>query len=187
MTRDQIIADFTRDIKKFQQFARNIAGENHEDLFQECCLMLLEFPEARLLSYVNPTQGLKPFFIRMLINQYKSTTSKYHKEYRKQNAFIQTKGSDVVYNETALLMESEIEVEAADCIKARDNVHTLNGELFPSPLEEMVFALYVEHTSLRKALDAIPAEHAHLFDLKLVHTIVKKFRRTIKNYLNVVS
>jgi hypothetical protein len=74
-----------------------------------------------------------------------------------------------------------------EMLKARDGVHILNGELFPSELENMVFELYTETGSLRKALAAIPEDKKHLFDLKTVHNIVRKFRRTIKTYLNVAA
>jgi len=101
MNRDTIIKEFVDNIKDFQKLALNIAGEqDSDDLMQLCSLELLEFPEARLISYYNPTQGLKPFFIRMLINQYKSTTSKFHKLYRKQELEIQKKADDIILNAT---------------------------------------------------------------------------------------
>ena len=151
--------------------------------------MLLEFPEARLKSYWNEKEGLKPFFIRLLLNQYKSTTSKYHKEYRKQNQFIQAKGKDIIYNSPNAVSlvwagPTDEEVEFKEVEAARNGVHKLNGEMFPNEAEEMVFGLYVETGSLRKALAAIPEEDRDKYDLKKVHEIVKKFRRTIKNHLN---
>jgi DNA-directed RNA polymerase specialized sigma24 family protein len=183
MNREQIINEFTTNLNTFQKLARNIAGpQDADDLFQECTLMLLEFSEERLISYYNPTQGLKPFFLRMLINQYRSKTSKFHKEYRKQEQFIQKQGAAIVYNEQATEIETN-EPELKDMEKARDNVHILNGEMFPNEMENMVFFLYTETGSLRKTLAAIPHDTAHLFDLKTVHTIVKKYRRTIKTYL----
>lgn len=195
MTKNEILKDFTDNIRAFQKYARNIAGEQDaDDLFQECALMLLELPEEKLLSYYNPDQGLKPIFIRILCNQYKSKTSKFHKEYRKQQIFLQTKGADIVYNDQATELEP-FEVDYNEMIKARDQVYALNGEMFPSALEEMIFNLYVETGSLRKTLAAIDpdevAKHSagkkteELFDLKTVHTIVKKFRKTIKIYFKI--
>lgn len=114
MNRDFIIKEFTDNIKKFQQLAYNIGGEQDaDDLFQECSLMLLEFSEERLISYYNPTQGLKPFFIRMLLNQYKSKTSKFHNKYRKQEQFLHAQGSNITYNQQATELEA-FEVDAED-------------------------------------------------------------------------
>lgn len=181
LNREFIINHFTTNVKQYQRYALNIAGaDNADDLFQECTLMLLEFNEERLLSYWNKSEGLKPFFIRMLCLQYKSKTSKFHKEYRKQEQFIQKNGAQIVYNGQQL--EQEAEIDMSELKSVRGKVHAYNGEMFPSELEEMVFDLYVEKGSLRKALEAIPEQHAAKFDLKKVHEIVKKFRRTIKKH-----
>lgn len=186
MTRDLIIKHFTDNIKQYQKYARNIAGEDADDLFQECAVMLLEYPEARLIGYWNEKEGLKPIFLKMLSLQFKSKTSYYHKQYRKQEKFIQDKGQDIVYNEKANDTE-ELAVEISDVKRAELNVHTLSGELFPSELEELIWNLYKETGSLRKTLAAIPEAHAQKFDLKLVHTIIRKFRKSIKSYLNIVA
>lgn len=196
MNRELIIKHFIDNLKDYKQLALNIAGtQDADDLFQECTLMLLEFKEERLISYWNIEKGLKPFFIRMLLNQYKSKTSKFHKEYRKQEQFIQSKGADIVHNEQALEVE-EFDVDFNEMTKVRDNVHVLNGQLFPSELEDMVFRLYTETGSLRKTLAAIDRDEVRrlggkevddLFDLKTVHTIVKKFRRTIKGYFKIAA
>ena len=184
LTRDEIIKEFTTNIKAFEQYAYNIAGEQDAaDLFQEVTLMLLEFSEARLQGYYNPKQGLKPIFIRMLCLQYKSQTSKFHKEYRKQNKFINKSGKDITYNEQSTELEA-FTVPYNDMLAARDNVHIHSGEMFTNELENLVFLLYCETGSLRKTLAALPDKDRDLFDLKKVHEIVKKFRRTIKKQLN---
>ncbi|MEO7535854.1 MAG: hypothetical protein ABIU30_18480 [Ferruginibacter sp.] len=185
MNRQTIITEFTNNIDAFQKLAYNIAGQQDaEDLFQECTLMLLEFDEDRLISYYNPTQGIKPFFIRMLMNQYRSKTSKFHTKYRKQEQFIQSNGADIVHNEQSTELEA-FDVPYEEMVKVRDSVHYLNGQLFPSELEDMCFKLYTETGSLRKTLAAIEPQYQHLFDLRTVHEIVKKFRRTIKDYFNI--
>jgi DNA-directed RNA polymerase specialized sigma24 family protein len=181
INREFIINHFTKNLHEYKKYAKNIAGaDDADDLFQECSLMLLEFNEERLIGYWNKTEGLKPFFLRMLQLQYKSGTSKYHKEYRKQEQFIQKKGAEIVYNDQQL--EAEPEIDFCQLLNVRGKVHAFNGEMFPSELEELIFNLYVETGSLRKTLFAIPEEHAAKFDLKRVHEIVKKFRRTIKRH-----
>jgi hypothetical protein len=182
-TRANCVDHFTTNIAFYQRLAKNIAGQDSDDLFQECTLMLLEFPEERIVSYWNEKEGLKPFFIRLLCNQYKSNTSKFHKEYRKQDRFIQTNGADITYNDQSTEIEP-FAIDLGEMTKARDRVHVLNGEMFPNEKEDMVFRLYTETGSLRKTLAAIDPKDAPLFDLKKVHEIVKKFRRTIKKELN---
>ncbi|MEP6551953.1 MAG: hypothetical protein ABJB11_00330 [Ferruginibacter sp.] len=185
MTRETIIKEFTDNIEAFEKLAYNIAGEDDaEDLFQECTLMLLEFPEDRLISYHNPTQGLKPFFIRMLMNQYRSETSKFHKNYRKQESDLRNKMEDIILNEPqSEYGPSSNFMELAN--KACDNIYLSNENKLAADIENMVWTLFVETGSLRKTLTAIPEEYADLFDLKTVHVIVKKFRRTIKEKLSL--
>jgi hypothetical protein len=179
-----IIREFAAKSEDFKRMARNIAGEDADDLFQEVALMILEFKEERLIGYYNPTQGLKPIFLRMLCNQYRSKTSKFHKDYRKQEQFIQSKGSDIAYNDQTTELE-EFNVDYNEMLTAVDNVSRMNGELFPCELETMIFELYTETGSLRKTLAAIHEDHKGKFDLKTVHEIVKKFRRTIKAHFNI--
>lgn len=186
LNREFIVKHFTRNVKEYQQYAKNIAGQDDaDDLFQECTLMLLEFSEERLISYWNHNEGLKPFFIRMLCLQYKSKTSKFHKEYRKQAQFIQRDGQKIVLNGQQL--EQEPDINPAEIQKLRENIHTLNGEMFPCELEEMAFNLYVETGSLRKALAALPGEHTNKFDLKRMQELVRKYRRTIKKHYDKVA
>ena len=185
MNRSQIIKEFTDNIKDFQKLALNIAGEqDSDDLMQLCTLELLEFPEDRLISYYNPTQGIRPFFIRMLCNQYRSTTSKFHKLYRKQEQEIQKKGEDIIHNTPQ--SQDEYEPGYFDKIEAIcQNLYFDAGSNELAQLEKTVWMLYVEHGSLRKTLDALPEQYADILDLKSVHIIVKKFRRTLKAGLNV--
>ncbi len=176
--------------------ALNVSNrQDADDLFQECAVMLLEFSEERLISYYNPNHGLKPIWLRILVNQYKSKTSRFHKQYRKQEQFIQDKGADIVYNDQSTELD-DFTVDMSELNTARDNVHRLNGEMFPSELEEMVFALYVDTGSLRKTLAAIDPEEVkklsgkksvELFDLKTVHEIVKKYRRTIRAFVSAAA
>lgn len=186
MTREQIIKEFTDKIEDYQSLAFNIAGEQDaDDLFQLCSLMLLEFPEDRLISYYNPTQGLKPFFIRMLCNQYNSKTSKFHKDYRRQELQLKQKRNDIILNEP----QSEDELEPGYFEKisqACKSMYDQTDNKVVADLEKMIWDLYVETGSLRKTVAALPKDFAKLLDLKSVHTIVKKFQNTIKTYLNDV-
>lgn len=192
MNREQIIQHFVTREKEFKKYAKNIAGlDNYEDLFQECSLMLLEMPEAQLQSYWNKEEGLKPFFLRMLQLQYNSKTSKFHKKYRKENDFLKKHGEDIRYqtpNAVKLVYASELkddesEVPAEVLAEARQYAYVALGELFPCAEKEMVFDLYIETGSLRKTLAAIHEDKANLFDLKLVHEIVKSYRRAIKTII----
>lgn len=183
MNREIILNEFTANIKSFQQYARNIANEQDaDDLFQACVLMLWEFPEERLIAAYNPAQGLKPFFIRMLQLQYNSKTSYFHKDYRKQEIDLQKKTEDIILN--APQSEEEFEPGYFETInKACESIYDHAGSKEVADLEKVVWELYVETGSLRKTVDALPSEYADLLDLKSVHTIVRKFRRTIKERL----
>jgi hypothetical protein len=187
MNREQIIKHFTDNIAEYKKYAKNIAGrDDFEDLFSEVTLMLLEFPEERLIGYWNSNEGLKPVFLQMLKLQYNSKTSKYHKEYRKLNQFLQDKGLDVAYNmeETIDANEDDVEINPDITKKARQYAYVALGELFPCEEKESVFDLYVQTGSLRKTLAAIPEEKAKLFDLKKVHEIVRSYRKAIKLNIN---
>lgn len=184
MNRNQIIKEFTDNIKDFQKLAFNIAGEqDSDDLMQLCTLELLEFPEDRLISYYNPMQGLKPFFLRMLCNQYRSTTSKFHKLYRKQEQEIQKKGEDIINN--APQSFEEYEPAMFDKIETIcQGLYNDAGSNELAQLEKTVWELYVQKGSLRKTLETLPEQYAALLDLTMVHTIIKKFRRTLQAGLN---
>ena len=100
MTRTEIIKEFTDNLTAFTQISANIAGEDDApDLMQSCILMLLEMKEDKLQAAYNLKEGLKPYFIRMLCLQYKSTTSYFHRDYRKQGIEIRKKKDDILLNE----------------------------------------------------------------------------------------
>jgi hypothetical protein len=180
INREFILDHFTKNIKQYQQYAMNIAGvDDADDLFQECASMLLEYSEERLISYWNKNEGLKPFFIRMLTLQYRSKTSYYHAKYRKQEQFINNKGTDIAYNDHATIIE-DYEIDMNEVITAANSVSS-------NPYENLIWNLYVEHGSIRKALAALPGEYKDLFDVKLVHRIAKKFQRQIKKQLNIAE
>lgn len=188
MNRELIIKHFTDNVKQYQKYARNIAGEDADDLFQECSLMLLEFPEARLIGYWNPEEGLKPFFLKMLSLQYRSKTSRFDKEYRKQNRFIQEKGSEFEKNGFDIKTENEARAQMEDVedqfIKiALDNIARLTGSLFTSDVERIIFDTYVEQGSLRKTLAALPDPIRESVDLKTVHETVRKQAKAIRSFV----
>lgn len=183
MNRIEIIKEFTDNIEAFQKLAFNVSGEqDSDDLMQTCTLMLLEFPEDRLISYYNPNQGLKPFFIRLLCNQYRSKTSHFHKLYRKEEINLNNKKEDILLNEPQSLKEFEPGY-FEQINEACQSIYTEAGCVELAELEKTVWGCYVETGSLRKTLAALPDEYADLVDLKTIHVIVKKFRRTIKQKL----
>lgn len=195
MTRELILKSFSDNVKQFQKYARNIGGEQDgDDLFQECALMVLEFEEERLIGYWNPTEGLKPFFLRMLKLQYHSKTSYFHAKYRKENQFIQSKGKDILYNAgTVDIEEPEVDRMVIDTIT--DNLHVCKAavskdkqiSLFRNDSELTIWELYVEAGSLRKTLAALPEELRDKYDLKKVHEIVKDYRKTFKSFLKIAA
>ena len=183
LSREEIIKEFTDNLETFTQLAYNIAGEGDApDLMQSCTLMLLEMKEDKLQAAYNPKQGLKPYFIRMLCLQYKSTTSYFHRDYRKQGIEIRKKKEDILLNEP----QSEIEYDANYFILidlACHSVYDYSENKLVAELGKIVWALYVEHGSLRKTLAALPENYRDILDLKTVHGIVSHYQQSIKNYL----
>ena len=184
ITRTEIIKEFTDNLKDFTQLALNIAGEDDApDLMQSCTLMLLEMKEDKLQAAYNPTQGLKPYFIRMLCLQYKSTTSYFHRDYRKQAIEIRKKKDDILLNEP----QSEIEYDDNYFIQidlACQNIYDNSENKLVAELGKVVWALYVEHGSLRKTLVSLPENYRDILDLKTVHGIVSHYQQSIKDFLN---
>ena len=182
-TRTKIIKEFTDNLEAFTQLAYNIAGEdNAPDLMQSCTLMLLEMKEDKLQAAYNPTKGLKPYFIRMLCLQYKSSTSYFHRDYRKQVIEIRNKKDDILFNEP----QSEIEYDTNYFIQidlACQSVYDNSENKLVAELSKIVWALYVEHGSLRKTIAALPECYRDVLDLKTVHGIVSHYQQTIKEYL----
>ena len=179
MTREKILNEFTAKIKDFQKMALNIAGvDDADDLFQTVSLMLLEFDEDRLISYYNPKQGLKPIFLRICCNQYKSGTSKFHKDYRREKRLIKEKGVDITLNAPQSFEEYE-EKYFSKIDETCNAIYNDAGNTVLADLEKTVWELYVEKASLRKALAAMPEKYAGVLDLKTVHIIVNKFKRTL--------
>ena len=185
-TRTEIIKEFTDNLKAFTQLALNIAGEDDAaDLMQSCTLMLLEMKEEKLQAAYNPTQGLKPYFIRMLCLQYKSSTSYFHRDYRKQAIEIRSKKDDILLNET----QSEIEYDSnyfKQIDLASQSVYNNIENKLVAELGKVVWVLYVEHGSLRKTLAALPDYYRDILDLKTVHGIISHYQQSIKNYLNKI-
>lgn len=184
MTRTEIIKEFTDNLKAFTQLALNIAGEDDAaDLMQSCTLMLLEMKEDKLQAAYNPTQGLKPYFIRMLCIQYKSKTSYFHRDYRKQEIEIRKKREDILLNEP----QSEIEYQTnyfKQIELACKTVYNNSENKLVAELGKVVWALYVEHGSLRKTLAALPEHYRDILDLRTVHIIVLNYQQAIKDYLD---
>ena len=182
-TRTEIIKEFTHNLKAYTQLALNIAREDDApDLMQSCTLMLLEMKEDKLQAAYNSTQGLKPYFIRMLCLQYKSKTSYFHRDYKKQGIEIINKREDILLNEP----QSEIEYDSNyfnQIELACQSVYNISENKLVAELGKVVWALYVEHGSLRKTLAALPEHYRDILDLKTIHTIVLYYQHTIKDYL----
>ena len=183
LTRDEIIKEFTDNLEAFTQLAYNIAGENDApDLMQSCTLMLLEMKEDKLQAAYNPAQGLKPYFIRMLCLQYKSKTSYFHRDYRKQEIQLRNKKEDIILNEPQ--SEGEYKPDYFKQINlACQSVYNNTENKIVAELGKAVWNLYVERGSLRKVLAALPKNYRDIVDLKTVHNIVLYYQESIKNYI----
>jgi hypothetical protein len=185
MTKETIIKHFADNYKQWQKFARNIAGDDCDDLLQEVSLMILEMPEERLRAAWNEKEGLKPFILRIMTNQYRSTTSKFHKEYRKLNQFVNQRGQEVTYHSTQEdIEEPEIDSERLRAITA--NMAALNMRLFDEPIDLLIWGAYVETGSLRKAVEYLNRNKLSTeaeFDLKAVHEVVRRMRDTYREGL----
>lgn len=196
MNREQIIQHFTNNVKEYQRYARNIAGrDDADDLFQECTVMLLEFSEERLQGYWNKDEGLKPFFLRMLQLQYNSKTSKFDKEYRKQNRYLVDGALETIQQaDMSFEDENEEDYNTAECVIARAhlrNSYAQTIELFdavtPENIFDVVFDTYVEQGSLRKTLNALPEEYRNKLDLKKVQEIVNRMRKSLKKRIAKIT
>lgn len=85
MTRTEIVAELARD-RRVETMVENIARQpltpELRDLSQMVYLILLEYDEDKLVDLW--TNGQINFFIaRIVINQYRSTSSPFYKLYRK--------------------------------------------------------------------------------------------------------
>lgn len=67
---------------KIQQYARNISPGDYHDLTHEVILQLYETKEGKLAPLIE-SGAIRFWIIRMLINNYHSTSSKYHYKWRK--------------------------------------------------------------------------------------------------------
>lgn len=65
-----------------KQMARNIAPGDYSDLTHEVILQLYDIDEAKLAPLIE-SGAIRFWIVRMLINNYRSKTSKYHYKYRK--------------------------------------------------------------------------------------------------------
>lgn len=185
MKKDSIIKEFTDDIKKFQQYAKNIAGDDADDLFQMVSLMILEMPEEKLISYYNHKEGLKPAFLRMLILQYRSKTSYFHKDYRKEQQELTKKADDIIYNTPQ--SSEELSPEYLTAVEnAYKELAKQTGNDLVAQFEQLIWDTYVDKGSLRKTLAAISENYPDIIDLKGVHEIVKRFQATIKKHLTPI-
>jgi len=85
MTRQEIVAQLARE-RRVETMVENIARQpltaDLKDLAQMVYVILLEYDEEKLLDLW--TNGQMNFFIaRIVINQYRSTSSPFYKLYRK--------------------------------------------------------------------------------------------------------
>ena len=122
----------------------------------------------------------------MLINQYRSKTSKFHKQYRKQELEIREKAEDILLNTPQSEEEPDgLYLKAINVISGNIYRRAVNNET--AALLKTVWELYVEQKSLRKTLALLPDIYSSFLSLKDVHEIVRNFQRIIKNQLATLN
>ena len=67
---------------KVRAIAHNIAPGDHLDLCHEVILQLYDIDEEKLAPLIE-SGGIRFWIVRMMLNNYRSTTSRYHYKYRK--------------------------------------------------------------------------------------------------------
>jgi len=92
ITKPLILEQVVRD-GKFLKICQKITHNNelYKDLFQECILILLEQPEQKIVE-LHSKDELKPFFIRIVQNNYNSKTSPFFKKYKSKVEFKKDEG-----------------------------------------------------------------------------------------------
>lgn len=85
----------------FLKICQKITHNNElcRDLYQECLLILLEQPDKKIIE-LHSKGELKPFFIRIVQNNYNSKTSQFYKKYKARIEIIKDEGdqTESVYN-----------------------------------------------------------------------------------------
>lgn len=106
MTKDEIIKEIiSGDYRHI--CARMLNGNpTYKDLYQELLLIILEYPEEKLLKIPNLNQA-KFFIVRILCNMVHSSDSKFHKTYRGTVQLTSEQVADEEYNYNA---DKEIEL-----------------------------------------------------------------------------
>lgn len=83
-TNNQIVEEIVRDPKFFDIVKKVTKGnELAQDLFQEVCLILLEYDNEKLNNIIEQ-KYFNFFFVRILNNQFNSSTSPFYKMYKKE-------------------------------------------------------------------------------------------------------
>jgi len=83
----------------FRKICQAITRNNElcDDLFQECILILLEQTDERIVE-LHSNDKLKPFFIRIVQNNYFSKTSPFFKKYKSKPLFKKEEGDQTESN-----------------------------------------------------------------------------------------
>jgi DNA-directed RNA polymerase specialized sigma24 family protein len=95
----------TLNYSNLRQAAHNISNRDSlaEDLLSECILIFLQKPNAQIIV---DSGGALYFIVRIMLNQWKSTSSPFHKQYRRTYAYE-------LDNEIAQSIEDNSELENA--------------------------------------------------------------------------
>lgn len=81
--------------KAVRGMARNIAPGDYKDLCHEVIIQLYDIDEAKLAPLIE-SGAIRFWIVRMLINNYRSKTSRYHYKYRKPATRIRELKSEII-------------------------------------------------------------------------------------------
>lgn len=114
---------------------KNITKNNEltDDLFQHCVTVLLEYDEEKLLPMIK-NNTIKFFFIRIVVNNWSSSTSPFHKQFRERNYdYIE---NEFDFNITEEEYDHEIDSKAAFVRDYLDKQHWYVKKVFELKIDE---------------------------------------------------
>ncbi|ASZ14523.1 RNA polymerase sigma factor [Chitinophaga pendula] len=165
MTKNDIFKTIDKD-PRFRKACQLVATESEaDDLYQEVVLILLQLPEDKLLQLSGSC--LYCYFARIVVHEYCSSRSKYHRKYRKDQLPLNrdTRGViDALYS------------DQPDDENLHDDIASALRQL--NERERQMIELYAELGSTRKVSEKTK------IPVTTVHTALVNARKVIKSHLN---
>lgn len=151
---------------EYRQICRKLCDNYSDDLYQELVLTLLEYDPKKLEKIPNLQQA-KYFIVGIICNMAHSSTSPFHKKYRKKEypTEIEISDGDVYdYDEDA-----DFEYHYKTATETLDGLYWFDRELFK---------LYVEHGSLRNVQKATGINRGFVY--RSVNKTIDKIKNKAK-------